>query len=157
MSLSPDQKLAAYFLGRRIAGQRRKQDRVPAAYLYNGVRFPKIPAEVMENHYVYIFESVESKQYLVYGFDTKPTTVVVSNIFGSTEKLRVDSGTYASANWYSTQPDNWIGIETDQNPADAALGYIDNKLSGILWTNFDVYTSEGALFLAASDPVPVYE
>ena len=40
MSLSPDQKLAAYLLGRRIAGQRRKQDRVPAAYLYNGVRLP---------------------------------------------------------------------------------------------------------------------
>ena len=40
MSLSPDQKLAAYLLGRRIAGQRRKQDRVPVAYLYNGVRLP---------------------------------------------------------------------------------------------------------------------
>lgn len=157
MSLSPDQKLAAYLLGRRIAGQRRKQDRVPVAYLYNGVRFPIIPEEITTNAYVYILESVESKQYVAYGFDTKPTTVVVTNIFGSTEKLRVDSGTYASANWYSSQPDNWIGIETDKNPADAALGYVESNLSGILWANFDVYTSEGALFLAASDPIPVYE
>ena len=35
MSLSPDQKLAAYFLGRRIAGQRRKQEQT-WLLLYDG-------------------------------------------------------------------------------------------------------------------------
>lgn len=126
-------------------------------YLYNGVELPAIPAEVMSNPYVYIFESVEGSTYLAYGFDTKPTTVSVTTFGNSVDKLRVESGTYASACWYSTTPDEWTGIEANKSPSDAALGYMQQNLSDVIWANFDVYLSNGELFLAASEPIPVTE
>ena len=122
---------------------------------YDGAVLPKAPDEIMAYSYVYIYEDVESKQYIAYGFDTKPYAWMYENFLTSYETVKVDSGTYGSACWYSTVPEEWSGIETNKNVSDAALGYIRNKPSTIIWSNFDMNALDGTLALAASDPIPV--
>lgn len=126
-------------------------------YSYNRTVLPEIPVEIMEYEYIYLYEMVKGKQYIVYGFDTKPNTVLYENFLQSYETVKVDSGTYGSACWYSTIPDEWTGIETNQNVSDVSLGYISNKPNTIIWSNFDIYALDGSLYLSATNPIPVYK
>lgn len=143
MSLSPDQKLAAYFLGRRIAGQRRKQERAPVAYLYNGVRLPGLP-EFDEPYAVIVKQSSGGYRLIVTG--VKPT---LSWSEGAVRpKLNCSSVSY---NWY---------IDEDGQEWETGAFHTYPTLSiaiTAVWANYDMLSEDETLYLAASDPVPVYE
>lgn len=145
MSLSPDQKLAAYFLGRRIAGQRRKQDRVPVAYLYNGVRLPGLPPRDAKYRYGYISNGFAGigrcyvyAETITYGVNENGYySVIVPAGAGVT-------GLYTNGQW-----------ETPTVIAEDKSITVPN--GSWLWANFDVLNEDGTVYLAASDPIPVYE
>lgn len=125
-------------------------------YLYGDERLPKVPAEIMAYRYV-VMHYFDEGTILVYGYDTEPYTESFTSIFGKTyDRLRTDDGTYRAGNWYSTVPDEWYVTEVG-NVTDASLGYHTATLTDIIWANFDIYASDGSLYLAASEPVPVYE
>lgn len=149
MSLSPDQKLAAYFLGRRIAGQRRKQDRVPVAYLYNGVRLPPIPnsnnllclmvsydnfsgSSGTKNYYAWVSSAPWQKAVLGY------------------QMTETGSG-YCYA--YDADTDSWAYASKWENDVYPPVFSPMNPM----WTNQAVLNKDGTVYLEASDPVPVYE
>lgn len=133
MSLSPDQKLAAYFLGRRIAGQRRKQDRVPVAYLYNGVRLPGLPEWDKEMYpFAYIGRNSSGTCYLWCDDEVKIASVDGQILF-------------LSALGFVAKDGKW------ESSTAAGVG------ATIVWSNVDVYDVDGTLYLTASEPVPVYE
>lgn len=144
MSLSPDQKLAAYFLGRRIAGQRRKQDRVPVAYLYNGVRLPGLPEEWNpETHpFAFMYRSVNGYRVI---FSENPFYETAND---GTWLICVTVGEPAlQANFAGTEWKDWETVRISRICSAAV----------VTWANFDVVDSEGNTILAASDPIPVYE
>ena len=155
MSLSPDQKLAAYFLGRRIAGQRRKQERVPVAYLYNGVRLPGLPKEWNPETHPYLV--------LVYYYDKDAGAIVTDNIYlvalASQKTVKIDTtGTgfltlYSSVTEMVTYTfDSSAGAWREEDlPGDVVPRYTP------FWTDHTIEDAGGAIYLSASEPVPVYE
>lgn len=114
---------------------------VPVAYLYNGVRLPALPEWDRE----------------VY-----PYAVIVRDIIDGAYHLFVDEGTtripmyngsitsVAMSVKYSIVDDAWVETELFETGI-------------IVWANYDVYYNDsvedvgGTLYLAASNPVPVYE
>lgn len=127
----------------------------PVAYLFNGVRLPKLPEEIKSYPYLMVSRlttGANASNLLVYGFATEPYTIKKSNFLqGEYDLNGVESGAYRGAVCYtSTEPDVW---------------HVDNEAEGenmtnfprIVWANYNIYASDGTLFLAASDPIPVYE
>lgn len=115
------------------------------AYLYNGVRLPKLPmveypVKVI-NYYPetqeYIFAAFERENY----FDSYGELV-----FGSKDGV-------PEAALFLTTGEKWESFEQDWD-------FIVEKGATecpAIWTNFDLKYSDGTLYLAKSDPVPVYE
>lgn len=144
MSLSPDQKLAAYFLGRRIAGQRRKQDRVPVAYLYNGVRLPPLPEWDMEKYpYADIYYSENEYGNYVLRFKSKPFEKMIGF-----DALKFDD---AATAYYRAENDKWV-YNSGSESSRGMTFYTD-----FVWTNTDLILSDGTVIMAASEPIPVYK
>ena len=143
MILSPDQKLAAYFLGRRIAGQRRKQDRVPLAYLYNAVRLPGLPEWDKEKYpNVFMYRSVFGYRAL---FSENPCYEVSDD---GVWLICVIVGEPAlQANSAGTEWEKWDTVQISRICAAAS----------VTWANFDILDSAGNTILPASEPIPVYE
>lgn len=127
-------------------------------YFYGPKELPQAPDEVMAYRYVIMQYNLGSEDALfVYAFETEPETeLYTAPIINKTYDRLKCYGSYANGSWYSTvDPETWIGVKTNKNTSDLSGGYVSIKLSDIFWANFDIYTSDGDLYLAASDPVPV--
>lgn len=125
--------------GNWVARQRGKAKQ-PVAYLYNGVRLPKLP-EWDKAKYPYAFiETTFGFYYLrVLANPLTPD----GNSFrmtppGLVAGAKIDIADYELIGW-----DEWSEVtEITRDP---------------LWSNFDVLNEDGTVYLAASEPVPVYE
>ena len=149
MSLSPDQKLAAYFLGRRIAGQRRKQDRVPVAYLYNGVRLPGLPKEWDRETYPYAFIWEGTGYYELCIASVESVIVSPNNL----TVLPSERGTIYLE--FICKTEQW---EETRYSGTEYTGYLASVPPKLVWSNFDFkYKGTDNVYFAASEPVPVYE
>lgn len=144
--ITPALGLSAYFLGRRISGQRRKPERVPVAYLYNGVRLPPAPSHdsavlpymmLAKDNY---FGGGEGNYYL--WLSSAPW---VKGILGCTIEKPSSGFSYAKSTDSWEQAEKWV----DGSPFFAP--------SNPIWANYDVLNSDGTLYLAASEAVPIYE
>lgn len=144
--ITPALGLSAYLLGRRIAGQRRKPERVPVAYLYNGMRFPPIP-----KHDGMSYELMSKGGYAVGGgtaYYAWVTTAPWQKIFYG---CSIQSGSSGYCYIYSTDTGNWERVHNweERSPFDTPITPT--------WANHDVMNSDGTLYLAASEAVPIYE
>lgn len=123
-----------------------KPHRKPTAYLYNGIRLPALP-EWDRGVYPYVNIFKRTDAFITYDMyvavaDSKEMTV---DSDGSAELLtegKLYCFTRESGEW-----SDWAEL----------AGTMPN--SKLLWTNYDtyVYGSPDTLYMAASDPVPVYE
>lgn len=143
--LSPGLKLSAYFLGRRIAGQRK---RAPVAYLFNGVRLAPIPSHdsaiypyLMISYDNYVGGEVKSYYAWV---TTKPWKKGFLNFVTSEASSGYCYG-------YDSGTDSWKFGEKWED--DAPFFSPHNPI----WANHNVMNSDGTTYLSASDPIPVYE
>ena len=109
----------------------------PVAYLYNGVRLPKLPEWDKETYpYAYILDA-ESVYYLSLR-DSQKTVITGGNVVDYSDKHQAVNG-------------EWVLSDESQN------------VGKVIWANYDVYYSDsaeevgGTLYLAASDPIPAYE
>ena len=135
-------------MGRRIAAQRKKRQLV--AYLYDGVRLPKLPEWNKEAYpYGWIFSLTGSS----FGFHLCSERPY---IYAETGYMRGPSGALTDMGWLcnSNRMTKWIAESTNGN-GRTSTGEDDMVVP--LWTNFDLLDDNGDLFLAASEPVPVYE
>ena len=175
--ITPALGLSAYFLGRRIAGQRKKQDREPVAYLYNGVRLPKLP-EWDRKTYPYAVIS-DAPGFANFGvcyqlmISSSPTEITssgtryhVSNavakaylIFVYNEEIdaamREDGTTLEeyAAMAFGMELDIWTMLAEYDN-YEAGFPIDSNPTR---WANHYILNEDGTVYLAASEPVPVYE
>ena len=136
-------------IGRLIAGQRKKQEKEPVAYFYNGVRLPPLP-EWDETTYPYalIYYS-NSGFYALYAFSCEPAA-------GSKSNLALVP--------YNGQDGQCISTIFGEGKANS-FGepeefkvLLSSVTSGVIWTNFDLrFRGTDDVYFEASDPVPVYE
>lgn len=123
----------------------------PVAYLYNGVKLPEkpdfpitsepIPGQpdrTQEYQYQFIYQLTEET--VVYSF--------IRNI-GKTQSIfyGIGSGDVVE---FKLEGDTWTFFHMATNDG---LAYLDT----IIWSNHDIPDADGNVYLAASEPVPVYE
>jgi hypothetical protein len=141
----------------------------PVAYLYNGVRLPKLP-EWDKTAYpyavIYTYHGESEKQNPVYRLvlsDT-PFSIVYRTIAftGATYDALKWVGNY-TAKWKIATWDYW---DVDGYGADGSIFAVDDETDAVVWANTDICyandysgdeTIAGTVYLAASEPVPVYE
>lgn len=124
--------LLGRLFGRRIKAQRKPMK--PIAYLYNGVRLPKLPEWDRE---IYPYAAIAVKSNGDYLFFYKDTAITVD--------ANGAPSITSTARSYATRT-QWTDFVKDYSSAVR-----------IVWANSDIYTTDGTLFLASSDPVPTYE
>jgi hypothetical protein len=131
-----------WLVGRQIAGQRKAQEKEPIAYLYNGVQLPPLP-EWDREMYPY---------------------AVLTNIVGSYSlELYYDNVLYHKDGVVYFKQDitilrSFLDKDTTQWGDFEERLYSEGDVWIIpMWTNTDILNSDGSVYLAASDPIPVYE
>lgn len=114
--------------------------REPVAYLYNGVRLPDI-------HTVYTPEIQKTNPFAVIVETTKGVYRLIcleqDNALVSSSGVFVASGQH---NFVSYDLANGVWVQEDNG----------SYYLPAVWTNHNLYYS-GDLYLAASDPIPIYE
>lgn len=133
--ITPGLAMSAYFLGRRIAGQRKRKKLL--AYLCNGVRVPPFPVEWDKNVNPYV---AIGERYDGLCFYAKDSETPVNN-----------NGKF-NFTWLGRK---WILVD---GAWEEETNYVYPM--SVLWSNYDVYYNEdagGGLYIAASEPVPIYE
>jgi len=83
-----------------------------------------------------------------------------------TNDLYDSDGTYKDFVWYA-DGDQWVRAERawDSTGVFSAFGDIEThsgeslkfSLENVVWTNTDLYTTDNIPYMAASEPIPVYE
>lgn len=121
----------------------------PVAYLYNGVRLPKLPEWDREKHpfaYVTFSKTLEDLGFDAYHLHVSDTIEYGVNESGN---RGIKGWSIASVNRHTDT--NWNVM--DISDASPSYPYYQNSM----WANFDVLNEDGSLYLAASEPIPVYE
>lgn len=141
-----------YLVGRQIAGQRRKK---PVAYLYNGVRLPALPEwDRVKYPYAFIISYAASTDYTNIDF------IVCNNPLTYTKSLRpIDFSYYYAVSLhgdgcsFDLENDEWVIWNVD---VLLSANYDADKIQ-FLWSNHDILDTNDNVYLAATDPIPVYE
>lgn len=128
-------------LGLKGFGYVHEGKREPIAYLYNGVRLPKLP-EWDRERYPFALMCYQYDKYFLYCMDSERKVTKAINGTGSITIATITGPVFVSD-----------GGEWEES----TLGALAAKT---VWANYDVYfhdSSGGGLCLSASNPVPVYE
>lgn len=151
----PTSMLMGWLVGRAIAGQRGVP--YPVAYLYNGVRLPKLPEWDREMYpYAYISdmypdsENLAQKSRFILTFANPKAYWTVS---GGRYRLRTDEKLQYV---YDHESGAWV---LDIYGWAIAVRYLDEDtyVSSLIWADTDTYNFDGtAIYVAKSEPVPVY-
>lgn len=108
--------------------------REPVAYLYNGVRLPGLPE---------------------WDRETYPYAVIVQNNLSGDYFLMADDETFAAnADGDTIRPITGVAYAIENGEWVSSVGRINCKA---IWANHDILNPDGSVYLAASEPVPVYE
>lgn len=143
-----------FLAGRSIAGMRRAKE--PVAYLYNGVRLPKLPEWDREAYpYAVIRKDILSTKFKLllfskYKFDLDSSGVVHFGSLSDAEGDDIVPGIGYALN--TTSSEGWTGYWE----ADRMAVSMESSLQGPIWTNVDLEYN-GTMYLEASEPIPVYE
>lgn len=124
--------------------------REPVAYLYNGVRLPKLPVvKGLE------FAFLDNEGGGWYGLYLSPKLPIVKQLptdYGDNTGDWLCNITGGQRWRHDPNIKAWVlkeNLETDEKPIwSFGQGF---------WASHDIYNEDGTLYLAASDPIPVYE
>ena len=112
------------------------------AYLYNGVRLPALPEWDRD---VYPFATITAHSGGLYCFNASDIVLALDYTMSRPN----DSGAFLNIrSAYDKETESW-----GENKTSAVNGYDGSPI----WSNFDIYKSDGSLYLSASEPVPIYK
>lgn len=130
----------------------------PVAYLYNGVRLPKLPERDREKYpFAVVMQEVSSSIYFAQAiaaplYTEETVSLAGKSLFQLAYEQRYllksvidETGTWK--NWYEL-PNTYFNGRLEYD------GATENVL---VWTNHDILNEDGSVYLAASEPIPVYE
>ena len=120
----------------------------PVAYLYNGVRLPALPEwdrEMYPFAFIRYDSSGESATYLycVESFEYSETPGIAGMGWGLIVPATSLICKLENGSWGTFGNHNVFG--------QGVYDYL------IHWTNFDMLAKDGSIYIAASEPIPVYE
>lgn len=108
----------------------------PVAHLYNGTQLPALPEWDKETYpYALIVWNKNNSEYMLLLQDSKETVDADGEYM-----LFYESGIFYRANngaWEIASADSYDAVKP-------------------IWANYDILDSNGSVYLAASDPIPVY-
>jgi hypothetical protein len=124
----------------------------PKAFRYNGVRLPPLPEwDKTVYPYALITEVVQGERYHFVAFSTKPGAFpddrMPEYIWYGTPIT--DDGATIEYICRTTDNDGWV-FHDDSS-------YFRDPLFNLLWADHDALNTDEKLYLAASEPVPIYE
>ena len=146
------------------------QGKEPVAYLYNGVRLPKLPKwDKAQFPYAVIAYDIENAKYDLY-CDAVPMSHITYST-SATEEVdftgKKVEGYYMWQTLYSTLADGKWSEPAYGDYGGFQINYLGTALANVVWANHDIptylyvkgtgRTPTGKLCIAASEPVPVYE
>lgn len=152
-----------WLVGRAVAGLRGKKETAePVAYLYNGVLLPALPK--VPDAYIDRFEYVALVND---GYESFPRSGLYV-IYSDAPLIRYDSNVLVARNpvnvyvfgWSAGEVSgSWVdyGASEQKDPYGEDEWYFVRSAKNVVWVSFDMDDTSGTLYLAASDPVPVYE
>lgn len=114
------------------------QGKEPIAYLYNGVRLPKLP-EWDRGVYPYAVIDVVNSTTCLNLYALLPT--VNGNQYVFADKCAVI--------YYTLKGDTWEYFDS--------LTISQASFDDMIWASHDIINADGTTYLAASEPTPVYE
>lgn len=118
----------------------------PVAYLYNGVRLPKLPEWDKEAYPYAVIDWYEGG----FGVAFWRLYLFPVNLSGNGDSAILPGGiTYCWYN-YKTEEDTAWEYTASATPNNETV-FVP------IWTNTDILNEDRAVYLAKSDPVPVYE
>lgn len=138
-------------------------DTDPVAYLYNGVRLPEIPTT---EGYPYamlvdtsVWGSIDGNAIYLYLMPTNNVEVYsITFQHSGTQSFLGAVGKNVKAVFYRFYPNKGYWGEAENQTI-----YVSDRVNGLngqippFWANFDVPHAYGSVYLASTEPVPVYE
>lgn len=135
----------------------------PIAYLYNGVQLPPLP-EWDKEAYPYAFITYLAD---AAGIDEKYAGCIFGQIVFCSGQFTVKSDGYAYTENVDEKAYNFatgaLAVDLDVTEGEWTFGeetHVDDMVLDaymLLWSSYDILNEDGSVYLAASDPVPVYE
>lgn len=159
--LDPLSLFMGWKAGNLVARQRGAKKK-PVAYLYNGVRLPALPEWDKEKYPYAVIDEWEStfnghagKIYFLSFYTEKIVWKRESNKWYMPGKLVVYATTDSAkiAEYFDSFAPGEVGFNM-WGIAEEDDGIACDK---VIWTSTDLVFDDGTLYLAASEPVPVYE
>lgn len=135
-------------------------DKQPTAYSYNGVVLPKLPEwdKTVYPYAVIVYFPVEDTAWLwVSVADGYYKDDYDAGSQGIWEVISVPENSYYGRFDYTTTDSFELKYIDRKNVTGALFVGNDDGSSYLLWSNYDVMDESGGLYLAKSDPIPVYE
>ena len=122
----------------------------PVAYLYNGVQLPPLP-EWDKQKYPY---AVMGRPFgIAVCFANKPAYYNTTQLGGCIDfEVGTEMVQYNLSSSYTDGVSRWIYVVSNPTTWSEKSSYGEG-----VWSNTDIYKDDGALYLAASEPIPVYE
>lgn len=132
--------LMGFIMGQKLRDMRQPTEKEPIAYLYNGVQLPPLPEWDKETYPYCIITAIGAKYYFrAYTDPIVGGSATGRFADGSAEQIYC---TLADGAWGSFASSTVTSVNTSQT----------------VWTNHDmISSSDGTVYFAASDPIPVYE
>ena len=119
--------------------------REPVAYLYNGVRLPKLPEWDRERYpFALWVESTKSTTYGLYVFPSVPIMLSNGNLRVSAEGFVSPYYVFANGAWKEPR---------EYTSNDGTARFTNN----IFWVSHDLLNEDGSVYLQGTAPIPVYE
>ena len=151
--IDPTSLLMGWLVGKRIAAMRgqvpsepQEPDKEPVAYLYNGVRLPDIN-EVWTDKETYPYASIATVNGVVclglqgLQYQTDGTNLIVVPGYKGL--------------WYILSDGAWVYNQIEDYPDGLTIPL---SMFTATWTSADIInTTDNSVYLAATEPVPVYE
>ena len=121
----------------------------PVAYLYNDVRLPKLPELTVEQKAKYRYIILGDGKYVLYTQSKNHLKIVDDS---GKYFVGVEPGESFLIAVYSV-----LGSGEFTDPMERTFDSYFTFTRNVTWSNYDILNADGSLYLAASEPVPVYE
>ena len=160
--------MLGWLTGRMIAGQR-SRNTTPIAYLYNGVQLPALPEWDKETYpYAYICHTSILGNYKYTLTPSQKMFVAHDPAYSEDDWSLLSHGNYLTATaketdtvWSSFEehiPNNVVGtVEVNGETVPYSKRICNYDSDYVFWSNHSFNGPNGAEWITASDPVPVYE
>ncbi len=130
-----------------LAGKGLPPMRTPTAYLYNGVKLPPLP-EWDREKYPFAVITYSRGGSMLHCCAENAVWVELFNNYSDNHLVFNDAHLQCQYNTVSTVFE-WEELEEVSTRSTPTTNFV--------WSNFDIYDTDGVLAFSASEPVPVYE